>query len=138
MVNFQVVLITDDDDEVWLSLWLLIHHQNNFKKVLPFFVIYFFNLIKAIWTNSKNTPTSLCNYLVIRIKRQVVSSFKFRHFESGKKQEETGEIVVQEIRSSKRKISSKRKLELIAKTSATHLAAGQISRVSGGSCSILV
>ena len=77
--------------------------------------------------------------LVIRIIRQVVSSFKFRHFESRKKQEETGEIAVQEIRSSKRKISSKRKLELIAKTSAaTHLAAGQISRVSGGSCSILV
>ena len=77
--------------------------------------------------------------LVIRIIRQVVSSFKFRHFESDKKQEETGEIAVQEIRSSKRKISSKRKLELIAKTSAaTHLAAGQISRVSGGSCSILV
>lgn len=82
--------------------------------------------------------------LVIRIKRRVVSSFKFRHFES-RKQEETGEIVqddnVKEIRSSKRKISSKRKLELIAKTSATaatHLAAGQISRVSGGSCSILV
>ena len=70
-----------------------------------------------------------------------MSSFKFRHFESDKKQEETGEIAVQEIRSSKRKISSKRKLELIAKTSATaatHLAAGQISRVSGGSCSILV
>jgi len=137
VVNFQVVLITDDN-EVWLSLRGADSSSKQLQKSSPFFRYLLFQPNQSHMDEFKEHTHKLVQ-LVIRIIRQVVSSFKFRHFESRKKQEETGEIAVQEIRSSKRKISSKRKLELIAKTSAaTHLAAGQISRVSGGSCSILV